>query len=64
MRKLISVTMMGVLAMGLGIGISGCSDETGVKKEEKVTTPGGTTTTTEQTKVKQTGDNPPPPKAP
>jgi len=64
MRKLISLTMMGVLAMGLGVGISGCSEESTAKKESTVSTPGGTSTVTEQTKIKQTGDNPPPPKAP
>jgi hypothetical protein len=64
MRKLISVTMMGVLAMGLGIGVSGCSDESSTKKEEKVTTPGGTATTTETKSVKTTGDNPPAPAKP
>jgi hypothetical protein len=64
MRKLISLTMMGVLAMGLGIGISGCSDESTAKKESTVTTPGGKATVTEETRVKQSGDNPPTPKAP
>jgi hypothetical protein len=64
MRKAINLTMAGVLAMGLGITLSGCSDESSAKKESTVSTPGGTSTVTEQTKVKQTGDNPPPPKAP
>ncbi len=64
MRKLISVTMMGVVAMGLGIATSGCSEESTAQKESKVSTPGGTSTVTEKTTVRQSGDNPPPPKAP
>jgi hypothetical protein len=61
MRKLISLAMMGVLTMGLGIGVVGCSEES--KTESKVTqaTPGGKTTETETKSVKQSGDNPPPP---
>jgi hypothetical protein len=61
MRKLICLTLMGVLAMGLGIGISGCSDES--KTESKVTqsTPGGKTTETTTTSTKQSGENPPAP---
>jgi hypothetical protein len=64
MRKLISLTMMGVLALGLGIGIAGCSEEAGTKTQTTTTSPGGTTKVTEQTKIQQSGDNPPPPKAP
>jgi hypothetical protein len=64
MRKLISVTVMGVLAMGLCIGFSGCSDETSTTKKEEIKTPGGTTTVTDKQSVKTSGDNPPPPKAP
>jgi hypothetical protein len=64
MRKVINLTMAGVLAMGLGISLSGCSEESSTKKEEKVSTPGGTATVTEKTTVKQSGDNPPAPKAP
>jgi len=64
MRKLISVTMMGVVVMGFGMGLSGCSDEAGTKKETTTTTPGGTTTTTDSSKVKTSGDNPPPPAKP
>jgi hypothetical protein len=60
MRKLISSTMMGVLLTGLGIGLSGCSDESSVKSETKATGPGGTTTVTDKTSVKTSGDNPPP----
>jgi hypothetical protein len=62
MKKLISLTMMGVLAMGLGIGISGCSDESSTKSQTTTTTPGGNkTTVTDEKSVKTTGDNPPPP---
>ena len=33
MRKLISVTMMGVVAMGFCIGFSGCSEESSTEKK-------------------------------
>jgi hypothetical protein len=64
MRKLISLTMMGVLAMGLGVGISGCSEEAGTKTTQTTTDPGGTTKVTTQTKVEKSGDNAPPPGKP
>jgi hypothetical protein len=64
MRKVISLTMAGVLAMGLGMTLSGCSEESTAKKESTVSTPGGKATVTEETKVKTSGDNPPAPKAP
>jgi hypothetical protein len=65
MRKLISLTMAGVLAIGLGITLSGCSEESsGTKKEETITTPGGKAKVTEQTKVETSGKNPPAPQAP
>jgi hypothetical protein len=48
MRKLISVTMMGVLLTGLGIGISGCSEEAKEKGQPTTTTPGGPTKTPAQ----------------
>jgi hypothetical protein len=60
MRKLISTAMVGVLLTGFGIGLSGCSDESSVKKETQATGPGGTATVTEKSTVKTTGDNPPP----
>jgi hypothetical protein len=43
MRKLINLTMAGVLAMGLGMALGGCSEVS--KTESQVTrkTPGGTT---------------------
>jgi len=61
MRKLISLTTMCALAMGLGMGIAGCSDES--KTESKVTQsgPGGKTTETTTNSVKQSGENPPAP---
>jgi len=61
MRKLIGATMMGVLLMGFGIGISGCSDESTIKKETVQATPGGKTVETDQKSIKQSGDNPPAP---
>jgi hypothetical protein len=59
MRKLVSTTLAGALLLGLGVGMVGCSEETGSKVEEKVTTPGGTTTRTDSTTIKKSGDNPP-----
>lgn len=62
MRKLISLTMMGVLAMGLGIGIAGCSDESGTKTVETTKAPDGSkTTVTSEKKVETSGSNPPAP---
>ena len=62
MRKLISLTMMGVLAMGLGIGITGCSDEAGTKTTTTTTSPdGGKTKETTEHKVQTSGSNPPAP---
>jgi hypothetical protein len=61
MRKLISLTVMGVLMMGLGIGISGCSDEAGTKTTQTTTSPDGTTKVTNETKVQTSGNNPPAP---
>jgi hypothetical protein len=56
--------MMGVVVMGFGMGLSGCSDEAGTKKEAVTTGPGGKTTVTEETKIKQSGENPPAPAKP
>jgi hypothetical protein len=61
MRKLISLTMMGVLAMGLGIGINGCSDEAGTKTTTTTTSPEGKSTVTTEKSVKTSGENPPAP---
>jgi hypothetical protein len=62
MRKLISLTMMGVLAMGLGVGISGCSDEAGTKTTQTTTAPDGSKTkVTSENKVETSGNNPPAP---
>jgi len=64
MRKLISGTMMGVVVMGLGLGLSGCSDEASTKSQTTTTTPGGKATVTEEKSVKTSGDNPPAPAKP
>jgi hypothetical protein len=61
MRKLISATMMGVLLTGLGVGLSGCSDESKEKSQVTTSTPGGKTTQTVEKSVKTSGDNPPTP---
>jgi hypothetical protein len=61
MRKLISLTMMGVLVMGLGVGISGCSDQASTTSEQTTKGPGGTTKVTEKTSVETSGKNPPAP---
>jgi hypothetical protein len=60
MRKLICLAMMGVLAMGLGVGISGCSDETGTKPAPTTTSPGGMSKGTGETKAPTSGEIPPP----
>jgi ABC-type glycerol-3-phosphate transport system substrate-binding protein len=60
MRKLISLTMMGVLAMGLSLGITGCSDEAGTKSTTTTTAPDGSRTKeTIEHKVQTSGENPP-----
>jgi len=62
MRKLIGATLMGVLVLGFGIGISGCSDETSTKSQTTTTAPGGNkTTVTDEKSVKTQGNNPPAP---
>ena len=62
MKKLISLTMMGVLAMGLGVGMSGCSDEAGTKTTQTTTGPDGSKTkVTSENKVETSGNNPPAP---
>ncbi len=62
MRKLISGIMMGVVVMGFGMGLSGCSDEASTKTQTTTTAPGGNkTTVTDEKSVKTTGDNPPAP---
>jgi len=59
MRKLISVTLMGVLMTGFGIGISGCSDEASTKSQVTTKDSGGTTTRTVEDKTTTSGANPP-----
>jgi hypothetical protein len=61
MRKLINLTAMGVVAMGLGIGLSGCSEEASTKSQTTTQGPGGKTTVTDEKKVTTSGDNPPAP---
>jgi hypothetical protein len=61
MRKLMSAALMGVLVMGLGVGLSGCSDESSTKSQTTTATPGGKTTVTETKSVKSSGETPPPP---
>jgi hypothetical protein len=64
MRKLISLTTAGVLAMGLGITLSGCTEESSTEKKSTVQTPDGKATVTTKTTVDESGKNPPEPKAP
>ena len=45
MKKLTSLMMIGIVAMGLGVGISGCSDEAGTKTTQTTTGPDGSKTT-------------------
>jgi hypothetical protein len=61
MRKLISLTMMGVLAMGIGVGLSGCSEESKTESRTTQSTPGGKATETTTKSVKESGQNPPTP---
>ena len=61
MRKLINLTMAGVLAMGLGMTLSGCTEESKTESQVTQKTPGGTTKETDTKKIQQSGDNPPPP---
>jgi hypothetical protein len=65
MRKLISLTMMGVVAMALGIGASGCSEEAGTKTTQTTTNPDGSQRKeTIEHKVETSGKNAPAPGAP
>ncbi len=65
MRKLISTLTMGALLMGLGIGISGCSDESSEKSTVVTKSPEGTVKQTKEIKTESSGSNPPAPsKAP
>ncbi len=64
MRKLISTMMLGVLVVGCGFAIPGCSEETATKTQTTTTTPNGKTVETQTNSIKQSGDQPPPPKTP
>jgi hypothetical protein len=62
LRKLISLAMTGILAMGLGVGISGCTEESGTKTVQTTTNPDGSKTKeTVEHKVQTSGENPPAP---
>jgi hypothetical protein len=61
MRKLVGATLMGVLLTALGIGISGCTDESSEKSVTTTKGPGGTVKQTEEKKVETSGNNPPAP---
>jgi len=62
MKKLTSLMMIGIVAMGLGVGISGCSDEAGTKTTQTTTGPDGSKTkVTSENKVETSGNNPPAP---
>ena len=65
MRKLISLTMMGVLALGFGLAMTGCSDESGTKTTQTTTgADGSKTKVTTEEKVQTSGNNPPAPGKP
>jgi hypothetical protein len=59
MRKFMRAAMAGLTLAAIGIGITGCADESTVKSETQVKTPGGTATKTETSTVSKTGSNPP-----
>jgi hypothetical protein len=60
MRKLINTLMAGLILTGLSVGMTGCSEESGVKETTKITKPDGSTTTeTNQVKINKSGENPP-----
>jgi hypothetical protein len=59
MRKLINLTMAGIIVAGMGIGLSGCSDESKEKTQTTISTPNGKTTETHEVKIDKSGQNPP-----
>ena len=59
MKKLIGLTIAGLMLAGFTIGLAGCADETGVKTETQIKGSGGTTTVTDKETIKKTGQNPP-----
>src|SRR5262249_9113249 len=59
MRKLINTFVAAVVLSGLGLGLPGCTDETGTKTEAKISTPGGTTTERREVNVDKSGRAPP-----
>jgi hypothetical protein len=61
MRKIVNTLMAAVILSGLGVGLTGCNEESGVKETTKITRPDGSQTTeTNQTKINKSGENPPP----
>src|SRR5262249_14361357 len=62
MRKLISLTIMGVVARGRGGGVTGGSEEAGRKTTQVTTAPDGSKTKeTIEHKVQTSGESPPAP---
>ncbi len=60
MRRMFNTLMAGLILGGLSIGMTGCSEESGVKQETKITKPDGSQTTeTRQIKVDKSGESPP-----
>jgi hypothetical protein len=59
MRKLISMTLAGVMLAGLSIAMVGCTEEAGVTRETEIKGPGGATKVIDKTTVEKTGKNPP-----
>jgi hypothetical protein len=59
MRQFLGRILTSAILVGFGIGVTGCTDETGTKEEVKVTTPGGTSKETHEVKIQKSGENPP-----
>ena len=59
MRKFMRAAMAGLTLAAIGIGFTGCADESSVKSETQIKTPTGTATETKTSTIKQTGSNPP-----
>jgi hypothetical protein len=60
MRKYISTLLAGIVLCGFGVGLTGCTEESGVKTDTTIKAPDGSSTKeTNQTKIEKKGDNPP-----